>query len=127
MNYLDYFILGAILVGMVVLAAPISFEFDSTERRIKFAWLGLTITRRLEGQKRERAPKKTKKRWKTRGLAMLRRLCQGRDLVWELVERVGRFGLEVFRGSPSMTPKSGYPYLTLCGTGCCMLPSAISS
>ncbi|MGA7579124.1 MAG: hypothetical protein ACLQUW_14280 [Desulfobaccales bacterium] len=98
MNYLDYFILGAILVGTVVLAAPISFEFDSTERRVKFVWLGLNITRRLQGQRREKAPKKTKKRWKTRGLAMLRRLCQGRDLVWELVERVRRFGLEVFRG-----------------------------
>ena len=99
MNYLDYFILGAILVGTVVLAAPISFEFDSTERRVvKFAWLGLNITKRLQGERRERAPKKTKKRWKTRGLAMLRRLCQGRDLVRELAERVGRCGLEVFRG-----------------------------
>jgi hypothetical protein len=98
MNYLDYFILGAILVGMVLLAAPISFGYDSTERRVKLAWLGLTITRRLKGERREPAPQKTKKRWKTRGLAMMRRLCQGRDLVWDLLDRVGRFGFEIFRG-----------------------------
>ena len=48
MNYLDYFILGAILVGMVILAAPISFGYDSTERRVKLTWLGLTITQVLQ-------------------------------------------------------------------------------
>ena len=39
MNHLGYFILGAILVGMVILAAPLSFGYDSTERRVKLTFV----------------------------------------------------------------------------------------
>ncbi len=97
MAYLGYFILAAILLGMVFLAVPITLGYDSTAKWFRIKWLGLTITKRQEAEKPLRAPRKARKTWKIPGLILMRRLWQGRDLILELMERLGRFGLEVFQ------------------------------
>ena len=49
-----YFILSVILVGLLILAAPLSLGYDSGEQWFKLKWLGLTMTKRLK----EKKPKK---------------------------------------------------------------------
>ena len=47
MNTLSYAILGGLLLGMVLLAVPISLGYNSAAKWFQVNWLGLTITRRL--------------------------------------------------------------------------------
>jgi hypothetical protein len=65
MTYLSYFILGFLLLGIVILAVPISLGYDSVENWFQVRWLGLTITKRFAARKpkksRKIAPKKRKK------------------------------------------------------------------
>ena len=49
-----YFILGVILVGLLILAAPMSLGYDSVEKWFKVKWLGLTMTKRLEAEETEK-------------------------------------------------------------------------
>ena len=97
MNYLAYFMLGAMLLAIVLLAAPISLRYDSVEKWYKLRWLGLTITRRPGAAKPKKSRKITKKKRKPHGFALMGRLWRQRDLVAELINKVGRFVLEVFR------------------------------
>jgi hypothetical protein len=98
MNYLSYAILGVLLLGMALLAVPVSLGYDSTARWFQVNWLGLTITRRLGQKKPEKIrPKTTKKPKKHYGRAILPRLWRQRELVTELITQLGRFGLEVVR------------------------------
>ena len=95
-----YSILAVMLVLVVVImAAPISLGYDSTENWFRVKWLGLTITRRPTAKKLERAPKKLPKKWQIRGLALMRRLWQVRDLLLELTRRLGQFGFDLFQAS----------------------------
>ena len=93
-----YYILGImLLLVVVILAAPISLGYDSTEKRLRVKWLGLTIARKTAAEKLERASKKPSKKWRIRGLALMRRLWRVRDLLLELAGRLGQFGFEVFQ------------------------------
>jgi hypothetical protein len=93
-----YYILGAMLVLLVIiLAAPVSLGYDSTEKWFRVKWLGLPITIKPAAEKPKRRRQKAPKKWKIRGLTLFRRLWQGQDLILELVERLGRFGLKVFQ------------------------------
>ena len=94
---MSYLILGAILVMLVILAAPISLGYDSVDRRFMVKWLGLTMTKRLEVEKPKKLQKIKPKKRKISALTVLRRLWQQRELCLELTNRVGRFVLEVFR------------------------------
>ena len=91
-----YVILGALLVGLLMLVAPISLGYDSGEKWLRITWLGLTLKKGLEEEKPKKkkalAPKK-----KRRGRARLLRLWEKRELCLELGHRVWRFMLEVFR------------------------------
>jgi hypothetical protein len=98
MNYLAYFILGALLLGLALLAVPISLGYDSTQKWFQVTWLGLTLTRRLGREKPEkiRQPATPKPR-KNYGRAVRARLWQERDMLVELILQAGRFVLEVIR------------------------------
>ncbi len=97
MNYLGYFILGVLLVGIAILAVPISLGYDSVEKWFQVRWLGLTITKRLAAAKPKEPRKIAKKKRKTHDLAVMARFWQKRDLVAALLNQIGRFVLEVVR------------------------------
>ena len=98
MNYFSYAILGGLLLGLVILAVPISLGYNSAEKWFKVKWLGLTITRRLGREKPLTVRRKTgRKPGKVKGGAILPRLWRQRELVAELITRLGRFALEVGR------------------------------
>jgi hypothetical protein len=93
-----YFLLGLILVGIIILAAPLSLGYNSVERWFKVRWLGLTFTKGLDQEK----PKKPKKIPKSKtpaskGLGIVRVILGHRDLVWELIGKFLGFALEVYR------------------------------
>lgn len=91
-----YLILGLLLMGLLILAVPISLGYDTGEPWLKITWLGLTLKKRLEEEKPPKKKTITQKS-KMRGWAVLRRLWEKRDLCLELLQRVWRFFLEVFR------------------------------
>ena len=96
MNYLSYFIWGALLLALVVLAVPISLGYDSIENWFQVRWLGLTITSRLGQEKPKKIKKKTaQKKRKIHGLAVMAQCWQKRDLVSELLNKIGRLVIEV--------------------------------
>ena len=96
-----YYLLGSILLLMVVfLAAPLSLGYHSAEKWFKVKWLGLTITRRWGRDKPEKLRRKmARKSGKSKGLAILVRLWQQRELGTALIPRLGHFVLEVARTS----------------------------
>lgn len=98
MNYLAYFILGALLLALIILAVPISLGYDSVEKWFQVRWLGLTITRRWEKERPEKIEEKTtEKKKKNYGKAIMARFWQKRDLVLQLLPQLWRFGLKVVR------------------------------
>jgi hypothetical protein len=91
-----YVILGALLLGLLLLVAPISLGYDSGEKWLRIRWLGLSLKKNLEKGK----PKKKKgliQKKKKHSWALLLRLWEKRDLCLELSQRVWRFILEVCR------------------------------
>ncbi|MFI5331353.1 MAG: hypothetical protein ACHQ2F_10035 [Desulfobaccales bacterium] len=85
-------------MGLVLLAVPVSLGYNSAEKWFKVTWLGLTITRRWGREKPLTIRRKTgKKPGKVKGGAILPRLWRQRELVTELINRLGRFALEVGR------------------------------
>jgi hypothetical protein len=92
-----YLLLGVILLGFILLAAPVSLGYDSLERRLRVRWLGFTITRRpgREKSKKVTAPAPAKK--KSAGLFSLRPLWRQRDLVRELIRKLLGLALEICR------------------------------
>lgn len=97
MDYLAYFILAVMLMGLVFLAAPISLGYDSREQWYQVEWLGLSVTRRWGREKPQKSPRITKKKRKLQGSALMTNLWQRRDLVRALINQVGRFVVEVLR------------------------------
>lgn len=97
MIYLGYFILGTVLMVLVILAVPISLGYDSTTRRLRVKWLGLTLIRRPKAEKPKKPPAEPKKKWKFRTLAVIRRLWQKRDLLLEIIRLAEKFVLGVYR------------------------------
>jgi hypothetical protein len=91
-----YVILGVLLVGLLVLAAPISLGYDSGEKWLKITWLGLTLKKGLKEEKPKKkkalAPKK-----KRRGRARLLEVWEKRELCLELGSRIWQFMVAVFR------------------------------
>jgi hypothetical protein len=83
-------------VGVVILAAPISLGYDSGEKWLKIKWLGLSLKKRLDEEKPKKQKAITEKR-KKRDWAVLKRLWAKRELCLELIQRVWRFILEVFK------------------------------
>lgn len=90
-------VLGACLLVLVMLAAPISLGYDSGEKWLKIKWLGLSLTKRLVDEKPKKQKTSTAKR-KRRGGAMFKRLWARRELCLELIQRGLRFMLEVVKG-----------------------------
>jgi hypothetical protein len=93
---MSYLILSVILMGVVILATPISLGYDSGEKWLRIKWLGLSLKKRLA----EGKPKKQKasaEKMKRRGGAVLKRLWARRELCLELIQRGLRFMLEVFK------------------------------
>ncbi|MCX5888287.1 MAG: hypothetical protein NTY36_02410 [Deltaproteobacteria bacterium] len=88
--------MAVLLLGIVILAVPISLGYDSVEKWFQVRWLGLNLTTRLGREKPGKIRKKTTKK-KNYGRAIMARFWQKRDLVWELLNRLGRFVLEVLR------------------------------
>ena len=98
MHYLSYAILGVLLLGLVILALPVSLGYNSAEKWFQVTWLGLTITRRLGREKPLTGRRKTgQKPGKVKRGAILPRLWRQRELVTELIARLGRFASEVCR------------------------------
>lgn len=98
-----FFLLGLILLGLLILAAPVSLEYNSLEKRFKVRWLGVTFTRMLGREKPEKPkkPEKTPKRKtaasKARGLGAMKVILRQRDLVRELIRKLLGLALEVCR------------------------------
>jgi hypothetical protein len=92
-----YLLLGLILLGTLILAAPVSLGYNSLEKWLKVRWLGVTITRG-PGRKKPEKPRKSdtrkKKGW---GSANPRVLWQARDLVRELIGKLLKFAWELCR------------------------------
>jgi len=92
-----YFLLGVILLGVIILAAPVSLGYDTPEKRFRVRWLGLTFTKRL-GREKPAQPKKAKKpekipesptaKSKGPGFGVTRLLWRQRDLVRELIRKL---------------------------------------
>ncbi|MHB9074498.1 MAG: hypothetical protein ACYC6G_13340 [Desulfobaccales bacterium] len=91
-----YVILGALLLGLLILAAPISLGYDSGEKWLRIKWLGLSLKKRLAEEKPKKQKASTEKR-KRRGGAVLKRLWAKRELCLELIQRGLRFMLEVLK------------------------------
>jgi hypothetical protein len=91
-----YVILSALLMGVVILAAPISLGYDSGEQWLRIKWLGLSLKKRLDEEKPKKPKAITEKR-KRRGGAVLKQLWARRELCLELIQRVWRVMLEVFK------------------------------
>jgi hypothetical protein len=92
-----YLILGAVMIVLLVLAAPISLGYDTGEEWLRIKWLGLSLKKRL-GAERPKKPKKTVARKDRRsGWAVLAQLWEKRQLCLELIHRAWGCFLEVFR------------------------------
>lgn len=95
---MGYFIVAFLMLGIVILAIPISLGYDSAEGWFRVKWLGLTITSRLGKKKPKKTRKKiTKTKRKINGRALGIHLWQQRELVEGLIIRLGRFALEVVK------------------------------
>lgn len=94
---MSYLIPGVILVGLVILAAPISLRYNTGEPRLQVKWLGLSMTIRLAGRKPMIRWQTLTGQRQTPGAAVLRRFWRQRELCRELINRVWRFVREVFR------------------------------
>jgi hypothetical protein len=95
---MTYLILGVLLLGLLILAAPISLGYDTGEPWLRIRWLGLTLKKSFAAKKPQKKSKnkKSQKRQK-RGWAVFLRLWEKRDLCLELFQRVWGFFLGVFR------------------------------
>jgi hypothetical protein len=92
-----YLIPGVILVTLVILlAAPISLRYVSTEPWLRITWLGLSLRKRL-GAKKPKEPKKRVSKKKASGPAILARLWSRRELCLELIQHLWRLFLEVLK------------------------------
>jgi hypothetical protein len=94
---MSYLILGAILLGLVILAVPVSLGYDSGEKWFKVRWLGLTMTNRLGVEKPKKLNKTVTQKRQISTWPLMRRLWRQRDLCLKLIHQVRRFGLEVIR------------------------------
>jgi hypothetical protein len=91
-----YIILAVLLLGLLILAAPISLRYDYGEPWLRIKWLGLSLKKGL-GVKKPKKPKKIKAQKSPRhGWSVLWRLWDRRALCLELINRVWRLVLEVF-------------------------------
>jgi hypothetical protein len=93
---MSYLILGILLMGLLILAAPISFGYDTGEPWLRIRWLGLTLKKSCAAKQPHRQ-KTLSQKSRTRGRAVLLRLWAKRDLCLELLQRVRGFSLGVFR------------------------------
>ncbi len=94
---MSYLILGLFLVGLLILAAPISLRYNSGEPWLRITWLGLSLKKRLGVEKPQKPTKTLAQQSRRNGWALARRLWEKRELCLELIHRVGRFCLEIFR------------------------------
>ncbi|MFA5111998.1 MAG: hypothetical protein WC443_11370 [Desulfobaccales bacterium] len=94
---MSYLILGLILAGTVILAAPISLGYNSGEQRLRVKWLGLTMTKPLGVEKPKKPRKIPAKKNKVSGRRMMGRLWQRRELALELIGKVKRVVFGVYR------------------------------
>ena len=92
-----YLILAVLLVGLLILAAPISLGYDSGEPWLRIKWLGLSLKMRLGVEKPQKLKKIRAQKGARHGWAVLRRLWEKRDLGLEVIHRVRRFILEILR------------------------------
>jgi hypothetical protein len=92
-----YFGLGIMLIGLVVLVAPISVRYESEAGWFMVNWLGLTKTKRLDGRQPARLGNIIAGARKSPNLAVIRRLWHKRDLCRELIRWAGGLVLEVMR------------------------------
>ena len=91
-----YLVLGAILLTVLILAAPISLGYDSTDHWLRIKWLGLSLRKRL-GTAKPKKPKKTAAKKKVSGGAILARLWSRRELCLELIQHLWRLVLDVLK------------------------------
>jgi hypothetical protein len=94
---MGYLILAPILLLLVMLVAPLTLGYDSGKKWLQIKWLGLSLTTRLEGGKPKKLWQGVTKNRTRRGGAVVPRLWKNRDLCLELIHRVWRFILEIFR------------------------------
>jgi hypothetical protein len=94
---MTYLILGILLMGLLILAAPISLRYDSGEQWLRIKWLGLSLKKRLGVEKPKKPRKIIGSKNKRVGWAVLWRLWEKRELCLELTHRAWRFVLEIFR------------------------------
>jgi len=98
-SFMVYFLLGVILAGTIILAAPLSLGYNSLEKCFKVRWLGLTITRGL-GREKPKKPKKIPQPIppkKAPGLGAMRLIWRQRDLVRELIRKLLGLAWEVYQ------------------------------
>lgn len=86
-----------LMMGLLILAAPISVGYDTGDDWVRIRWLGLPLKKKL-GEGKPEKKKKTKPRKIPRsGWAVLGQLWDKRDLCLELIHRLWRLFLDIFR------------------------------
>lgn len=103
-----YFLLGVMLVGIIILAAPLSLGYDSLEKWFKVRWLGLTITKKLGREKPKKISKRATGKKKPRGPFAMRPLWRHRDLVRELIRKLLGLALEVYQTLSFRDSEAGF-------------------
>lgn len=91
-----YVILGLMLLGLLILAVPVSLGYDTGEPWLKIKWLGLTLRKSLTEKKKLKQKAKTTTSPKRSRPVMLR-LWEKRDLCLELLQRFWHLFLAVLR------------------------------
>ena len=91
-----YLILGVLLMGLLILVAPISLGYDTGEPWLKIRWLGLTLKKSFAAKKPQKKKTPNEKSEKSkkiqkRGWAVFLRLWEKRDLCLELLHRLWGF------------------------------------
>ncbi|MFZ5448247.1 MAG: hypothetical protein ACOZFS_06375 [Thermodesulfobacteriota bacterium] len=94
---MTYLVLGLILLALLILAAPISLGYDTRDQWLRIKWLGLSLKKSLGVEEPKKPKKAVTEKGKMHGWAVLRRLWQQRELCLEIIQRVWRVILEIFR------------------------------
>ena len=98
MGALPYMISLAISLGILVFfVAPVSLRFDSTQKYLIIGWMGLSLTKSLDGKKQRRPKEKPEKEKKGKIKAIGLRFLKDRDLIVELLQKGYRSMIDLLR------------------------------
>jgi hypothetical protein len=78
------------LIALVFLFIPVSLEFDTVKKSLKFGWMGVDLRIRLDRWKPGRSKAEPERRKKSHAKAIGLYLVEERGLIFELVQKAHR-------------------------------------